>query len=152
MLSFSRFVLVEAGDNPYDYKVDDKDDKQTTYTFNANGKPYSATVTHFGDTDADVTFGDRHYDSDFGYHTGFSKTGDQGLKAAKVMSTIHHIIRHHVAEHPKLKTIGFTSDTDEPSRVALYTRYAKRLGGHTNVSNIVRDTKVHIIPADSYRS
>jgi hypothetical protein len=152
MLNFKTFVLSEAGDNPYSFHLVDKDQESTRYEFSADGTPYSTTIEHMGgNRHAEVIFGTRHDDKDFGPHTSFHMTGTQGAKAAKIMSTVHHIVKRHVANHPELHTVGFTSDADEPSRVALYKRYTKRMGGITHDSNKVYDTIVHTIPADSYR-
>lgn len=153
MISFKTFVLVEAGDNPYPYHKDnDVHPNETRYNFDAGDTPYRVAIHHSKNgEDADVSFGITHHHPQLGGFLDFHQTHDQGLKAAKIMSTVHHIVSRHVNRHPSLKTVGFTSDTDEPSRVALYTRYTKRLGGTTYDSKIIQDTKLHVIPADSYR-
>lgn len=153
MLSFKTFMLAEAGDKPYDFHRADDDEVGTRYEFSAGSTPYSATIEHMmGGKHAEVVFGIRHEDDDFGPYTSFHLTGDQGTKAAKILSTVHHIVKRHVAKHPEIHTIGFTSDTGEPSRVALYKRYTKRMGGTSHDSGHVYDTMVHTIPADSYRT
>lgn len=152
MISFKTFVLSEAGDKPYDFHLDGDDDEETMYKFKAGDTDYNTTITHHHDgKHAEVVFGTSHHDDDFGDHTEFHLTGDKGTKAAKVMSTIHHIVKRHIAKHPEIETVGFTSDTDEPSRVSLYKRYTKRLGGTTHDSSHAYDTMVHTIPAESYR-
>jgi hypothetical protein len=144
-------MLAEAGDKPYDFHLRDEDEVETRYHFNADGTPYTATITHFG-KDADVTFHTHHGEDEYGEEMPtFHMTGEQGMKAGRILSTVHHIVKRHVAKHPELRTIGFTSDTTEPSRASLYHRYTMRMGGTTHRSNMVYDTNVHTVPADAYR-
>lgn len=155
MLSFKTYVLAEAGDKPYDFHQMEADKDGASYEFSAGGTPYTATIGHMPvgkHIHGEVVFGVRHDDEDFGLHTTFHMTGDQGTKAAKILSTVHHIVKRHVAKHPEIHTIGFTSDNDEPSRVVLYKRYTKRMGGTSHDSQYGYHTTVHTIPADSYRT
>lgn len=150
MISFKTFVLAEAGDKPYDFHVGDEGEGVTRYHFHTGKTPYVTTVTHFGD-EADVSFHTHHGLNDYDDVPLYHMTGNQGMKAGRILSTIHHIVKRHIAKHPRLKTISFSSDTTEPSRASLYTRYTKRMGGTTRDSGVVYDTKVHDIPADAYR-
>lgn len=145
MLTFKTFMLAEAGDSPYDYEDEYHNEKSSQYKFKVDKTPYEVKIDRLGKGSAAVTFGVKH-DMD-----PFSLRGDMGTKAGRIMSTIHHIVKRHVMNNPEIKDISFTSDASEPSRVALYTRYTKRLGGYTHDSKHIRDTKLHVIPADSYR-
>lgn len=154
MLSFKKFTLAEAGDHPYDFDIDQ--DKSypgsVSYKFKAGGADYGAHITHYHQgKHAEVVFGKSYVDSQNRPETTFHIAGDQGTRSSRILSTIHNIVKKHVADHPSVQTIGFTSDTGEPSRVALYKRYTHRLGGETHDSSHIYDTMVHTIPATSYR-
>lgn len=158
MLSFSQFVLSEAGDKPYDFHVGDHSSynhdfssqyhpHSSTYEFQTGGSQYHAAVLHDSDQKAYVVFGTNRSDEKSPYEV----LGDKGSKATKILSTIHHIVKDHVERHPKLKTVAFTSDEMVPSRVKLYTQYTKKMGGKTEDHELVSDIKVHTIPASSYK-
>lgn len=160
MFSFRSFLLFEAGDSPYAFKEVSKRDQDTygsddhphtaVYRFKDEvGTPYFANVIHYNDKHAEVSFGTHENDDPF--VSPYELRRDKGLKAARIMSTVHHIIKRHAARHPLLNTINFTSDIIEPSRVKLYTNYTKRLGGTTNDSEQDIYSKIHTIPAASYR-
>lgn len=151
MISFLQYIT-EAGDNPYPFKEVQKSQhmghpKSATYEFHVDDDKYFADLQHFTDSEAEASFGSKHDDP---FISAYALRGDKGEKAARVMSTVHHIIKRHVSKNPELKTIDFTSDMFEPSRVSLYTRYTKKMGGETHGSSI-DPTRYHRIPADSYR-
>jgi hypothetical protein len=159
---------LESGDNPYPFKKIPNDDSEygeqlhphtSTYRFKVDGTKYFASIDHSDDKQAEVVFGSHSFEKyEDLFSSPYKMRGDKGSKSTRVMSTIHHIIKKHVADHPDLSTIMFTSDISEPSRVSLYTRYAKKMGGVTLKANEVDpykgldpDARHHIIPADSYR-
>ena len=149
MLSFTQF-LKEAGDTPLPFRsgktIAYGKSKQYNYGFDHEGKKFKVIVNHFVPHSAHVEFS--AYDTHHPAGT-LDLTGDHGSKAARVMSTIHNIVKHHVKNHPELKTVSFTSENSEPSRVRLYKLYANKHGGHTEAD---RDEHYHEIPADAYRS
>lgn len=151
MLTFSQF-LKEAGDTAHPFKYDGvfdagDDEVYHRYTFNHEGDKYRTFITHKNKPSS-------HVSVSFSQHTPSGRgtywmTNKLGPSAIKVMSTVHNIVKYHLAKHPEIQEVRFTSDDDEPSRVKLYTRYTKKHGGLTKPSD--EDEHIHIIPADSYR-
>lgn len=155
MFSFKSFVVLEAGDNPYQFETEYAEPTEASYVFHDGKHRYSAAITHFvprGQTKEDhanVEFGLVAHDDDGDVYHRHDITGSAGESAGRILSTIHNIIKQHVVRHPILKTVTFTSENDEPSRASLYKRYTHKLGGTT-----VRGAhnNIHKIPADAYRS
>lgn len=151
MLTFSQF-LKEAGDTTLPFKYDGSfdagdDEVYHRYSFNHEGNKYNTFLTHKNRPKPHVSVSfSQHMPS--GRWT-YWMTNKSGPSAIKVMSTVHNIVKHHLAKHPEIKEVRFTSDGDEPSRAKLYTRYAEKHGGHTKTSD--EDEHIHIIPAQSYR-
>lgn len=155
MISFKTFILAEAGDNPHSFTKDARDPETedhrhtATYRFKVGDTNYHASVIHHSDKDAEVVFGVKRDDI---FRSQYELTKDKGTKATRVLSTIHHIIKQHVADHPKMESVHFVSDIIDPSRVSLYTKYAKNMGGKTTDDEHDQYIKVHTIPTASYRS
>lgn len=94
------------------------------YNFHSDsGHKYNVDIYHHSDG-AHVAFSQLSGKHDT--HEKMDATGDQGHKAVKTLSTIHHIIKHHLDQHPHIKHIRFSADKSEPSRVRLYQHLTKR--------------------------
>lgn len=154
MLTFSQY-LNEAGDTaiPFKYNGVTKERGEGglvyhTYSFKHGGRTYNAFYTHKvkPEPHVSVTFSRLHT---YGHGT-YNLTHGSGPAAIKILSTIHNITKNHLAKHPEVKEIRFTSNMDEPSRVKLYTKYAEKHGGQTVTPD--DDEYTHIIPASAYRS
>lgn len=157
MLSFTQFLneapisfisLSEAGDTALPFKYDGEPLKnEHRYSFTHIGTPYKVIIDH-----------DDHPNKAAGvqfvrllpHNHGTAKlTGDKGRASVKILSTMHNIIKHHISNHPEIKEVHFSSDSSEPSRVKLYTKYAEQHGGYTEPDDY--DTR-HIVPASAYHS
>lgn len=60
-------------------------------------------------------------------HVKTKMTHNEGHHAAKVFSTVHHILKHHVANNPHITHLHFTSSNSEPKRTILYHHMAKKI-------------------------
>jgi hypothetical protein len=141
---------MESRDNPYSFKEVEKSPElghgdSASYAFDADGHKLLVDVRHYTQGEAEVSFEPFHDDRKS--HV-YKMTGDKGTKAARIMSTVHHIIKHHVGNRPHVQTIDFTSDKTEPSRASVYTRYTKQMGGRT--IDLGHEHR-HVIQADAYR-
>lgn len=147
MKSFIEYV-VESLNSPVNLVRYHQEGNEHKYLFNHKNHGYRVTITHDSKS-AYVTFSSSTGGEYNARRSRIHATGDVGSHAAKVMSTIHHIIRHHMIEHPSINTVLFTSDPEETSRVKLYTKYTSSLGGNSKRYN--KFNNVHEIPAQSYR-
>lgn len=138
MKSFRQF-LDEMGDSSHEFKeVKPKKepyaDSSHRYEFkDSAGNTKHVDIHHHSYYDkphASVTFHDASREK-----AGWDKydaTGELGRHAVRVFSTVKHILKHHAKKHPDLHAFDFDSSHDEPSRVKLYTRLTRSLGGQTN--------------------
>lgn len=145
MLSFSQF-LKEAGDAalPYSHTVDSYYGDHV-YGFKHKGVHYRVNIGHNARNGADVSFYADHSKA----HGDIGITGTAGTSSTKILSTIHHIIKKHVEQHPHVDEVTFSSVNAEPTRVKLYSKYTEKLGGQNHRRSYDTD---HIIPASSYRT
>lgn len=137
MYRFKEFIL-ESGDTAHDFnkaKAPKKPawaDSSHRYAFkDSSGAEKHVDIHHqsFGDKpSADVSFHDSHKDTTDDKHKA---TGQSGSKAIKVFSTVKAIMKHHAKAHPEIHKYEFSSSNDEPTRVKLYSRMTKHLGGST---------------------
>lgn len=151
MLSFTQF-LDEAGDTALPFKYEGVrrmfEDDFHKYSFNHQGRKYGVDIFHdeIPHHVADVSFADYTDSPKYG-HMLMSK--HSGYGSVKVMSTIHNIIKHHIAKHDEIEEVHFSSNPDEPSRIKLYTKYTEKHGGETTIPS--RGDVKHRIPAMVYR-
>ena len=153
MLSFK--IFVESFDTHHSYEKD-KDEKPKynwadsshRYSFSdEKGKTKHVDIHHMHGL-GDVSFHDddqKDSDSDKKY----SATGEHKHGAVKVFSTVSHILKTHAKKHPHVTHFEFTSNHDEPSRVSLYKRMTKHLGGQTEDSS--SGTVYHRVPTDKMK-
>jgi len=102
------------------------------------GQEYTVDMTHPEDDHdpAIVEFNAEHmpaYNPALGAasQSPYGITGMGRGHSQKIFSTVHHILKTHLQNHPEIKAIQF--DASEPSRQKLYAHLAKRFA-----------TKVHI--------
>ena len=148
----SESFLNEAGDATLPFKYDgsfDAGDNEVyhRYSFSYGGNKYNTFLTHKNKLNPHVSVSFAQH-TPSGRHT-YWMTNKSGSSAIKVMSTVHNIIKHHLAKHPEIKGVRFTSDDEEPSRVKVYTRYTEKHGGQTK--ELEYGEHLHIIPARSYK-
>lgn len=128
-------LLREIFDQPYPYTKAPHTGKTSTfmknfhtYNFKSPHEKYSVELFHHGSdqnpekTRAIVSFG-------AGSQQAINKTGNEGRGSHKVFSTVHHIIKQHLIDHPHIKQLSFGGskegkDTDG-SRVKLYRHMVK---------------------------
>ena len=60
----------------------------------------------------------------------FGISGEEGGHSQKILSTVHHILKTHLQNHPEVKAISFTAE--EPSRQKLYRHMARRFATRVN--------------------
>lgn len=149
MLTFKEYIS-ESGDSSYEFhKISDnhKPDGRASahrYSFKDNeGNEKHVDIVHRGKNgdNASVSF---HDEGSYFKNHMFSANGKHGHKALRVFSTVKTILAHHTKEHPHLDHYKFSADKDNTSRSSLYTRMAKRMGGHTEDHE---DMTAHVIPA-----
>lgn len=147
MLTFKKY-LQEALDRPYEFETGHARDMGEgsslhTYRFKDHkGKQYYVNFMH-RESQPDKA-GLSFYDDKMNVH----KTGTAGTKSIKIFSTVRHIIKQHVAKHPDLQRISFTSEKgsegEQTSRSKLYKKFADLSGGQTE-KGLEQDTH-HIFP------
>ena len=150
MQSFKLFV--ESLDSSYPYEKGKSGENHEGAAYHSyhfkdhNGARTTVVLLHHPNgKSAELSFFDKH--------NSIEKSGKQGSKAVKIFSTVKKIVSDHAAEHPNLKHIEFTSSKIKTlrnrnrthSRAKLYDRFAKSMGGHTEVGDI-EDT--HMIPVN----
>ena len=155
MYSFKTFIA-ESGDSAHEFnrvKAPKKPawaDESHRYAFkDSSGAEKHVDIHHqsFGDKpSADVSFHDSHKEND--NDDKHKATGESGSKAIKVFSTVKAIMKHHAKAHPHIDRYEFSSSNDEPTRVKLYSRMTKHLGGSTEKNDNIT---YHHVPADKLK-
>ena len=151
MYRFKTFIA-ESGDTAHEFhkvkapKKAEWADESHRYSFNdSSGSEKHVDIHHqsFGEKpSADVSFHDSHKAASNEKHDA---TGKLGSKAVKVFSTVKAIMKHHAKAHPHIHNYEFSSNNDEPTRVKLYSRMTKHLGGSTEGSG---NLTYHRVSAD----
>jgi hypothetical protein len=123
-------TLREIFDQPH--KVQYTPNKNATLgSFYSNGKKYETeAVFHNWDNRSDVLF---HHDGNL------EIDHSQGMHAHKIISTVHHIIKKHMADYPNSDSISFSANNEEPSKVKLYRGMAKKFA-HNHTEENMPDT------------
>jgi hypothetical protein len=150
MYGFKDFLL-ESFDTAHEFHKDDSIKKPTwvhashRYSFkDSAGSEKHVDIHHIHDS-ATVTFQDSDKDNNDDKHDA---TGKLGSKAVKVFSTVKAILKHHAKAHPHIDNYEFSSSKHEPSRVKLYSRMTKHLGGSSEDDG---DITYHRVSADKLR-
>lgn len=109
-------LLREIFDQPYPYTKTPKEDYTNNerfheYKFKSHkGEDYGVEIHHGREEEhdqADVSF----------YGSGSSSvTGNEKGHASKVFSTVHHILKQHIAANPHIKNITFSSEKRDYNR------------------------------------
>jgi len=154
MLNFIEFIK-ESGDSHHEFYTvlgdhDNEHHSSRSYRFRDGSTVYDVDIQHDKDSPhkAEVTFGIK--DKSDPFHTPYAATGEKGYRAAKILSTIHNIVKTHIDRHPNTTEVEFSSETTTPSRVSLYKRYTTKMGGINRSPN--GDWQViHSIPAKAYK-
>src|ERR1700735_2407362 len=137
MISFKEF-LTEVFDNPYPSKKTNQDSTGSRYhlhSFETPNDRYDVGIQHLKHKagHAELLFssvkGDIH------------KSGAEKNNAHRIFSTVHHIVKNHMAEHPDIHSLSFSGAKDydyktkggtESSRTRLYRHIAKKFSNkHT---------------------
>lgn len=122
-------ILTELFDRKADYTTDGRGNSQ----FVINNKNYSVEFAQTSEGVYDVAFG-LSVPSASGNqnYTMYSKqgTGDE----IAVFSTVVEIIKQFVGHTTNLKTLTFSADVDEESRVGLYDRLLKKFAMNFDVN------------------
>lgn len=123
MLSFRQYILCEDAESPQPFHHIQTSSNSHVYRFHLGDdtEGFKVKMLHNDSGTAHVNFEDPH--------GGYRRTGEYGTRSAKVLSTVHRIMKHHAAAYPNVKEFIFSSDNDEPSRVKLYSRYTLKHGG-----------------------
>lgn len=155
MLTFKDFLL-ESGDfaHKFDHHPPDDHDDNHNYTFKHNDHHYEVQVEHRNSGKrqaAHISFS-KTYKDITGKRQNFNKSKENSKDSIKILSTVHNIVKHHLMHHHGISNVHFTSKEDEPSRVALYKRYAEKHGGKTTRgSEDDPEDHMHTIPANNIR-
>lgn len=129
MLSFVQYID-EAGSFSYPYEKTSYDktfDKHTYQFEHPTGKKFKVNISHNSRDEADVHF----FDDAKGGRGGSKISSEHPRDAHKILSTVHHIIKHHATLYPEVRAYMFTSDKKEPSRVKLYKKFTDAHNGRS---------------------
>ena len=127
MKSFKQFV-VESFNTMYPTKnmtgISTK--RHHFYTFkDEQGQDYRVHIDHqSGNGRAEIGFST----PEGGQKSNFMATGQSGRAAAKVISTVGHIMKGHANQHD-ITHYTFNATDKEPSRQSLYNTIARKYGG-----------------------
>lgn len=119
--------LLEALDSPYEYKITQDREKERRAAFNAAGRDIVVSIEFSEDGSTEVVFYELKAKRPGGTpQMNFSVTGsgDEFRVFATVIQVVKDTIRDRGRE---MKTISFTSEKGETSRLKLYTRLANRI-------------------------
>ena len=155
MYRFKTFIA-ESGDTAHDFnkvKAPKKPawaDESHRYAFkDSSGTEKHVDIHHqsFGEKpSADISFHDSHKENN--NNDKHDATGKLGSKAIKTFSTVKAIMKHHAKAHPHIHSYEFSSSNNEPTRVKLYSRMTKHLGGSTEKNDNIT---YHHVPADKLK-
>ena len=135
MITFKEFLL-EIFDKPYKIENSSYDrlGKEHSYYFNSPHDNYSVNIRHFTPSHADVAF--------YSHLGGSGKSNSEGNQSHRIYSTVHHVIKKHLEDHPNLQSIQFSSqkrmDNSDKSKTKLYQHFVNKM------------TRKHEISEDKY--
>jgi predicted chitinase len=118
--------LIELFDSGKSYQWVTRDTDKDIARFVVGGVPYTFTA------EADGNPENGHWVVDFKDDTGTDEHSRFGLtgrgNSVRVMSIVTDIMREFISKHGNnIRFLAFQADEDEPSRLSLYLRIAKRL-------------------------
>jgi len=98
------------------------------YNFKSeNGTHYRVNINHYYGSGNDMDHAEVAFSAGLplpGVQYTYGRLGGHA-DSQKVFSTVHHILKQHLRNHPELKTIGFTGIGK--SRVRLYKHFLDRI-------------------------
>lgn len=147
MLIFSQFIL-EIADTIHRFsELPQKYSDRNAYIFKHKEKPFTVSISdsEHGRNESDVEFTDNTKKL---RKQKYELSHEHPNDAIKILSTVHHIVKHHLNNYPNINKVHFTSDDSEPSRSKLYKNYTNQYGGSTEQRG---DQYIHSIPADNLR-
>jgi len=126
MLIGRPIVFTESFDSHLPYDKVNEVGRSHVYAFEHNSNRFRVTIRHNRQNpEAVVNFQDKNGE--------MGKTGNHPHDAVKVFSTVHKIVKDHVAAHPHLTHVSFAAlKSDGHSRASLYHRMAQKLGGNVD--------------------
>jgi hypothetical protein len=107
------------------------------YNFDTPNGKYDVSIRHRYDN---VNTETAHGIIDFMGPRGMGVTGGHP-DSAKIFSTVHHVLKKHLAAHPEVADIGFTA-IDKP-HVKLYDHMVKRFAREPEVSRASDGSAAH---------
>lgn len=136
MITFNQYIT-ELFQKHYDYKKHEDYINHHEAEFHTdNGNKYQVGIGHHITGSGKTKKHTAHID----FEAPESKISNNKMKinhqeghsAVKVFSTVHHIIRDHLKQHPEISHIKFSASHKEPTRMKLYSHLAKHFAhNHT---------------------
>lgn len=131
MKSFKQF-LGESLDRSFPYKYHGEGEENThEYSFSPGKRASKIRVS--------IIHNDKKRSATVNFHREDGQetaTGEHPRTAAKVFGTVAKIVKEHGKKHrSSIDNINFSAAKSEPSRVSLYRRITKRLGGKETEPN-----------------
>lgn len=120
--------LLELLNSHYPYEHEEGDHSSDHfYNFKTiKNNKYTVHIYHQGDK-ATASFG-HESGEEYKTHADNSEPGS----SHKVFSTVKHIIKDHLKRNPYIKTLKFSANNAEPTRVRLYSKLVKSVAhNHT---------------------
>lgn len=150
MITFNQY-LTELFNKHYDYEKSMKNGDHVAHFHSDNGSKYHVHFTHYNEkskknSEALVNF--ENHDSPERNKQKISNT--EGHSAVKVFSTVHHIIKKHMEEHPHIQHVSFGAAHSEPSRVKLYKNLSKHFA-HKHTEKIMNQGTSFKIHRDDFK-
>jgi hypothetical protein len=158
MITFSQYIT-ELFDKPLSFEKEKNNNPiHHTYNFNTDKSKYKVNFIHHNDgkpeqkvgffkrkpktipTHSHVDFSSEH---DTSSHNKMAINNQEGHSATHVFSTVHHIIKQHMAENPHIQHLSFSAHNSEPSRVKLYNHFAKKFTNKHNQTQTSSSTQFH---------
>ncbi len=126
------------------YKVQNlrpNDDEAAASRFETDkGNHYHVKVQHHSRNTPDSEAAFSFHATDSRHSIKLNKS--EGVHSVKIFSTMHHIMKHHMQENPKINHMSFDAANSEPSRVKLYRHLAKHFA-HKHTETQTRSDSTH---------
>lgn len=125
-------IVLEKTVSPGGFRMLGDESHRYQFVDRVGVKKYVDIVHHNvdGETTADIMFHDSEAKPD-DEESLYRATGRSKTSSIKTFSTIKKIMKHHAKNRPHISHYEFTSYFEEPSRVSLYRRMTKHLGGES---------------------
>lgn len=129
MITFNQY-LTELFDNPHPYVKSRTRDGHAAHFVTDKGHHYHVDIHHYEEKHP------KNSTAHVEFHTSESETPNntkvkinhqEGHSSVRVFSTVHHIIKDHLEQHPHIKKVMFAAAANEPSRGKLYSHFSKRV-------------------------